>query len=495
MISKLLIANRGEIAIRIAKTARRMGIQTVSVFSDADEEAPHRFAADESYHIGASPSLQSYLDQERILEVMTESKCDAVHPGYGFLSENPLFAEAVEGIGRCFIGPTAATIRLMGDKLAAKELAQQCQIPLVPGTEEPLSEIPEARKFATEVGFPVLLKAAGGGGGKGMRVILRDSDFDDHFQAARNEAVQSFDDSRIFVEKYVETPKHIEIQVFGDGNGNVVHLFERDCSVQRRYQKVIEESPAPSLSAGLREKITNAAVSIAKACTYRGAGTVEFLVDHQENFYFLEMNTRLQVEHPVTESVTGIDLVQWQIEVANGLGLPLSQEDISTAGHAIELRVYAEDILDDFKPAVGTVAHYQEPEGAGIRLDSGITQGYRIPVYYDPMLAKLIVWAPSRSECIHRLKKALNNFIISGVSTTLPVGRFILDHPHFVNGTYTTHYLSKNFSVDSYIRWNKSRAEAAAILAASLRSKEGRKITGSSNSLGWWTSRKDNRDR
>ena len=489
-IGKLLIANRGEIAIRIMKSAQSLGIRTVAIYSEADVEAPHRFYADESYLVGASPSSQSYLKTSNILDVAKRSKCDAIHPGYGFLSENATFAEAVSDAGLIFIGPSAYSMKLMGDKLAAKRLAKNHKIPLVPGSDAPLDDLRVAQQVAANIEYPILLKAAGGGGGKGMRIVYKGADLNDAFRSASREAEQSFGDPRVFIERYLESPRHIEVQVMADHYGNVVHLFERDCSIQRRHQKVIEESPAPHLSSQLRDELTQAAIKIARACKYTGAGTLEFLVDEHERFYFLEMNTRLQVEHPVTEMVTGIDLVTWQINIAQGLPLPMQQEEINQSGHSIELRVYAEDPLNRFSPSLGILSLYQQPQGEGIRIDSGVRKNYEIPIYYDPLLSKLIVWSKSRPQAITLLNEAIKEYHIGGIKTTLELGNFVMEHPAFVKGRYDTNFIDQYFDQSQFDKWNSKKKKVAAIAAVlvKLRQQVGEKqIDGYKT---WWSSRK-----
>jgi pyruvate carboxylase subunit A len=469
MLQKILIANRGEIAIRVIRTAKAMGIKTVAIYSDADIHALHRYAADESYRIGPAPSAESYLAQDRILEIAQKQLCDGIHPGYGFLSENADFALLVEEAGIKFIGPSAHSIRLMGDKLAAKRLAREHGIPLLPGTDEPVSGLEAVKVIAGQIGYPILLKAAGGGGGKGMRIVDQEKDLESLFALATSEARQSFGDPRVFMEKYLDSPKHIEIQIMADQYGEVVHVFERECSIQRRHQKIIEEAPAPRMTPELREQMTRAAITIARACRYEGAGTVEFLVDRDQQFYFLEMNTRLQVEHPVTESISGLDLVRWQIDIANGKKLPLRQDQITCRGHSIELRVYAEDMLNDFAPSLGRIFHYEEPEGDGIRIDGAAGPNFEVPIYYDPLLAKLIVWGSSRSETLSLLKKAISRYQILGIQTTLPLGLFIADHPEFVSGDYDTHFVRNHFSASRWLESNTGKARIAGLVAALCR--------------------------
>ena len=440
-IRRLLIANRSEIAIRIIRTARKKGIETVAVFSDVDREALHVKAADQAILIGPAPSKESYLAIDRIITAALQSKCDAIHPGYGFLSENAAFATAVEEAGLIFVGPSAAAIDILGDKLMAKELAAKNQIPLVPGSDGPIDDPEDALSLAQEIGYPVMLKAAAGGGGKGMRIVYKPGEFLSAFERARSEALQSFGSGAVFIEKFIASPKHIEVQIIADKHGNVRHLFERDCSVQRRHQKVIEEAPAPIISEVLRKRMTDAAIKLAQVSGYENAGTVEFLVDRKERFYFLEMNTRLQVEHPVTEMITGLDLVDLQLDIAEGKPISFDQSEIHIHGHSIELRVYAEDASADFIPSIGTITKYEQPQGPGIRLDDGFQCGDDISIFYDPMIAKLVVHGPTRKMAIDRMIDAIQQFDIDGVDTTLDFGAFVCNHMMFRKGTHSTHFV------------------------------------------------------
>ena len=444
-MKKILIANRGEIALRIMRTCREMGIATVAVYSDADREALFVRFADEAYHIGPSPSNQSYLVFEKIIDVAKKSGADAIHPGYGFLSENPAFARRLESESITLIGPLASSMEVMGDKLAAKETAQKHNVPLVPGSDGAVNELEEARRVANEIGFPLLIKASAGGGGKGMRIVDRAEDIDEQLQLAMNEAQSAFGDPSVFIERYVKSPRHIEIQVLADNHGNVVHLFERECSVQRRHQKVIEEAPSSVLTPALRDDMGKCAVNLAKACNYRGAGTVEFLLDDEHNFYFLEMNTRLQVEHPVSEMITGIDLVRQQILVARGEKLAFTQEDLSIKGHALEVRVYAEDPTNNFLPDIGTLKTYERPMGPGVRVDDGFEEGMEIPIYYDPMISKLIAYADTRDQAIERMTRAIDEYNISGVTTTMSFCKFAINHDAFRSGNFDTHFIQTYF--------------------------------------------------
>lgn len=465
-MNKILVANRGEIALRIMRSIKEMGIQTVAVFSEADRMMPHVIYADESVCIGEAPSSASYLNGERIIEVALKLKVDGIHPGYGFLSENENFAKKVAAAGIKFIGPSPESIELMGNKLAAKSGLKDFGIPMVPGTEQAVSDVNEARKIATEIGFPVLIKAAAGGGGKGMKIVEEKGDFDSQLKLAIGEAKSAFGDGSVFIEKYIASPRHIEIQVLADQHGNVVHLFERECSIQRRHQKVIEEAPSIAISAEIRKSMTDAAIKVAKACNYEGAGTVEFLFDNG-NFYFLEMNTRLQVEHPVTEFITGLDLVKEQIKIARGEALSFKQTDVKINGHSIELRVYAEDPKNNFLPDIGVLKNYKRPGGIGIRIDDGYDNGLEIPIYYDPIISKLIVHAASRSEAIIRMKRAINEYKFSGIESTLSFGKFVMESEAFNTGNYDTHFVQKYFSPEKLLQ-NNDYEDIAAILMAHL---------------------------
>ncbi len=447
-IQRLLIANRGEIAVRIARSAKKRGIETTAIYSDADRHALHVKVADHAIRIGPPPSRDSYLRGDLIIQEALAHQCDAIHPGYGFLSEDPSFARDVKENGLLFVGPDESSISLMGDKLAAKKLAERLDIPLVPGSDGPIIHPEEAISFAEEIGFPVMLKAAGGGGGKGMRIVYKAEDFVSAFERSSSEALQSFGNAAVFIEKYIESPKHIEVQILADHQGSVLHLFERDCSVQRRHQKVIEEAPAPIMNPPLRSKLTNAAIKLAKASNYVNAGTVEFLVDG-DDFYFLEMNTRLQVEHPVTEMITGLDLVQLQLSVAEGLPLPVEQEDLQIRGHSIELRVYAEDATSDFVPSIGRIEQYNEPDLMNVRIDSGFRQEDEISIYYDPMIAKLIVYGASRMLAIEKLVEAIQRFEIKGVETTLAFGAGVCRNEVFRKGTHTTRFIQDEFDASA----------------------------------------------
>ncbi len=464
-MKKILIANRGEIAVRVMKTVKKMGIDTVAVFSEADRNAPHVQIADEAVCIGEAPSNKSYLRGDKIIEVAKKLNVDGIHPGYGFLSENADFAEAVEKSGITFIGPKSKAIRIMGSKLAAKETVKAYDIPMVPGIDEAITDVAKAQEIANEVGYPVLIKASAGGGGKGMRIVEKEEDLESGMKRAISEATSAFGDGSVFVEKYVKSPRHIEVQVMADTHGNVLHFFERECSVQRRHQKVVEEAPSAILTPELREKMGVAACKVAKSCDYIGAGTVEFLMDADHNFYFLEMNTILQVEHPVTELITGIDLVELQIKVARGEALPMKQEDLSINGHAVELRVYAEDPLNDFLPSVGNLETYQLPVGDGIRVDNGFKEGMDIPIYYDPMLSKLITYGKTREEAIELMLDAIQEYKVKGVQTTLPFGTFVFAHEAFRSGNFDTHFVKNYYSPEKIKEQTAKEAEVAAMIA------------------------------
>jgi acetyl-CoA carboxylase biotin carboxylase subunit len=444
-IKQVLIANRGEIAVRVIRACRELGIATVAVYSDPDRGALHVRRADEAYHIGPAPARESYLNIEKILDVARRSGADAIHPGYGFLSENATFANACEAAGVKFIGPNARSMNIMGSKTSARRAMEAAGVPFVPGSSKGLS-LAEAGQVAERVGYPVMLKAAAGGGGKGMRLVRGAAELKSAFEGASSEAARAFSSDEVYVEKYIERPRHIEVQVFGDEHGNVVYLGERECSVQRRHQKVIEEAPSAVVTPELRRKMGETAVQVAKAAGYFNAGTVEFLVDRDLNYYFLEMNTRLQVEHPVTELVTGLDLVHLQIHVASGGKLPFQQEDVQLRGHAIECRIYAEDPDNNFFPSPGEITRLITPGGPGIREDSGVFEGWRVPLDYDPMLSKLIAYAPTREMAIARLNRALEEYSIGGIKTNLSLFRRLLREPAFVNAEVDTGYLDRLLS-------------------------------------------------
>ncbi len=446
LFKKILIANRGEIAVRIIRACRELGIETVAIYSEVDRLALHVQMADEAYSVGPAPSRQSYLAQDKIIEVARASKAEAIHPGYGFLAENPEFARKVAEAGLVFIGPPPEAIRLMGDKTVARQRMLQAGVPVVPGTEKALDSVDQAEKVGKEIGLPILLKAAAGGGGKGMRIVKEMKELESSFRAAVSEAESAFGDGRVYLEKYLEAPRHIEFQILADTHGNVVHLGERECSIQRRHQKIIEEAPSCLLNEEMRQTMGEAAVKAAQACGYQNAGTVEFMVDKDRNFYFLEMNTRLQVEHPVTEMVTGLDLVKWQIQIAAGASLPFQQQEIKLQGHAIECRIYAEDPFNNFLPSIGKIAYMQEPSGPGVRVDSGLITGSEVTMYYDPIIAKLIVWGRTREEAIQRMKRALAEYQIVGVQTSIPFCSMVMNNKKFVAGEFDTHFVEQEFS-------------------------------------------------
>ncbi|MEQ8824993.1 MAG: acetyl-CoA carboxylase biotin carboxylase subunit [Filomicrobium sp.] len=444
MFDKVLIANRGEIALRIQRACKELGIATVAVHSTADAEAMHVRLADESVCIGPPQASDSYLNIPSLLAACEITGADAVHPGYGFLSENARFAEILEDHNITFIGPTSEHIRVMGDKIAAKETAQRLGIPVVPGSDGDITSEDQAKTVAEEIGYPVLVKAASGGGGRGMKVVHKASDLLPSMAAARSEAKAAFGDDTVYIEKFLTKPRHVEIQVFGDGNGNAIHLGERDCSLQRRHQKVLEEAPSPALNADSRKKIGETVAKAMSELKYRGAGTIEFLYEDGE-FYFIEMNTRLQVEHPVTEMITGIDLVLEQIRVASGSQLTLTQEDVTFSGHAIECRINAENPRT-FRPSPGRITYWHPPGGLGVRVDSGVYQGYNIPPYYDSLIGKLVVHGKTRNECLMRLKRALSEFVIDGIETTIPLFSELIRQPDIANGMYDIHWLEKFLS-------------------------------------------------
>ncbi len=443
-IKKVLIANRGEIAIRIMRTCREMDISTVAVFSDADRTSQHVRYADEACYIGRSPSSESYLNIDKIMEAARTTGADAIHPGYGFLSENATFARRCAAEGVVFIGPSPEVITRMGDKIEARSAMVAAGIPVVPGTDGNITDEAEVLAFVRQAALPVMVKASAGGGGKGMRLVHREEDLISAIATARSEALAAFGDDSVYIEKYIESPHHIEFQILGDQHGNVIHLFERECSIQRRHQKMIEETPSPLLTPELREAMGHAAVEAAHAVNYTGAGTIEFLVDAHGNFYFLEMNTRLQVEHPITERITGIDLVKQQIRIAEGKPLTIEQKRLIQRGHSIECRIYAEDPDNNFMPAPGKIYKITEPLGLGVRTDGYVYEGYDIPIYYDPLISKLIVWGENRQEAIGRMRRALYEYKITGVKTSIRFLERIMNHPDFIGGNYDTHFIGKN---------------------------------------------------
>lgn len=475
-MQKVLVANRGEIACRVIKTLKKMGIKSVAVYSEADKNALHVKMADEAFLLGPAPSSESYLQQDKIIDICIKNNVDAIHPGYGFLSENSTFALKLQNHNLKLIGPSAYSMDIMGDKLSAKDAVKDFGIPMVPGTDYAITDVHEAKIIAQNIGFPVLIKASAGGGGKGMKMVYHIEEFEEQMQLAINEAVSAFGNGAVFIEKFVTSPRHIEIQILADSFGNTLYLFERECSIQRRHQKVIEEAPSSVLTPELRKEMGEAAVRVAQACQYEGAGTVEFLVDDQLKFYFLEMNTRLQVEHPVTEMITGLDLVEQQIRVARGEALKFTQENLTIHGHALELRVYAEDPYDNFVPSINRLHKYQLPQGDGIRVDNGYSEGDDVPIYYDPMLAKLVVHAPSRSAALSKMLSAIQDFEIEGISTTLDFGSFVMKHPAFVSGKFDTKFVNHYWNAEEIYKISSDEAFIAAWLSQQLLKEEDKKV-------------------
>ncbi len=473
MFKKILIANRGEIAVRIIRACRELGIKSAAVYSDADKTSFHTRLADESYYIGESLPSVSYLNQEKILNLAKNIHADAVHPGYGFLSENSGFIKLLEDNNISFIGPSSSSVAMMGSKTAARDLMKKHGVPIVPGTTEPIKNHEEAKREAEVIGYPVLLKAAEGGGGKGMRKVSSSDEFDSSFEAAQRVALKSFGSGDIYIEKYIENPRHIEVQIIADKKGNYAHIFERECSIQRRHQKIIEESPSSFVDQDTRDKITAAAINAGKACGYYNAGTVEFLMDRDKNFYFLEMNTRLQVEHPVTELISGIDLVKEQIAIACGEELSFKQNDIKINGHAVECRIYAEDPEENFLPATGTIFEYKIPSGPGIRVDDGFGLGSVISVYYDPLIAKLISWAGDRSNAVTRMRRALSEFDISGLITNIPFLKVVMEDEKFAAGDININFIENRYEnlLSALEKENNSEnlEEVAAVFSALLK--------------------------
>ncbi len=463
MFKKILVANRGEIAVRVLRACKEMGISSVTIYSDADQNALHTRYADEIYHLGPAPATESYLKIEKIIEVAKTTNAEAIHPGYGFLAENIEFAQACEANNIVFIGPNSKAIKLLGDKIASKKTMSSAGIPVIPGSKGAVGKEGDVVRIAEELGFPILIKAAGGGGGKGMRVVKKKKELNGAMKQAMGEAQSAFGNPTIFIEKFLDAPRHIEFQIIADGYGNVVHLFERECSIQRRHQKLVEESPSAIMTSELRKKMGEAAVKAVKASKYTNAGTVEFMVDKDKNFYFLEMNTRLQVEHPVTELITGIDIVKEQFKVASGEELSLRQEDVELRGAAIECRISAEDPEQDFAPSTGKIVELIEPGGPGVRFDSGIYEGFEVPIYYDPLVAKLLVWAPTRPEAIERMKRALSETVIRGIKTSVPFHLIVMNNPKFIAGDYDTTFID---SVLGKLQYKKEYYEIAAIAAA-----------------------------
>ena len=475
-MNKVLVANRGEIACRVIQSLKKMGIKSVAVYSEADKNALHVKLADEAFYLGPSPSSESYLVQDKIIDIALKNGVDGIHPGYGFLSENSKFALKLQEKNIKLIGPSAYSMDIMGDKLSAKDAVKNFGIPMVPGTDYAITDVNEAIQIAEKVGYPVLVKASAGGGGKGMKLVQSSAEMPDQMQLAINEATSSFGNGAVFIEKFVTSPRHIEIQVLADSFGNTVYVFERECSIQRRHQKVVEEAPSAILTPEIRKAMGDAAVKVAKACQYEGAGTVEFLVDDKLNFYFLEMNTRLQVEHPVSEMISGLDLVEQQIKIARGEKLSFTQEDLKINGHAIELRIYAEDPFDNFTPSINTLETYHLPKGDGIRIDNGYVEGDTIPIYYDPMLAKLTVHADTRNGAIEKMLSAIQQYDIKGIASTLDFGAFVMKHPDFVSGKFDTNFVSKNWNPETIKMSLEEEAEVAACLAQYLLSDSDAKL-------------------
>jgi acetyl-CoA carboxylase biotin carboxylase subunit len=477
MFRRVLIANRAEIAVRVIRACRELGIETVAVFSEADREALHVKEADYAYPIGPPPARDSYLAINNILSAARRSGADAIHPGYGFLAENPEFVRRCDDAGIVFIGPSAEAMEQMGDKVAARTLMQKSGVPVVPGSGGTLDTPEEVTEACNRIGFPVMLKAAAGGGGKGMRLVHEAEELQSALRAVRSEAKSSFGDDRMYVEKYVTKPRHVEVQVMADKLGNTVHVFERECSIQRRHQKVIEESPSPAINDRIRMEMGRVAVQAAKAVDYVGAGTIEFLVDADRNFYFLEMNTRIQVEHPVTEMITGVDLVKTQIEVATGEPLPFRQEDLTRRGHAIECRVYAEDPYNNFFPSPGKITFLQPPGGIGIRDDSGVYSGCEVTVHYDPIISKLVAWGSTREEAIRRMRRALDEYSIHGLVTNLALHRWVLQHPRFLSGDFDTNFIPQEFHSFKAAAETARREAALAVAALAQREHEVERTT------------------
>jgi len=465
-MNKVLIANRGEIARRVIRTLKKMNIKSVAVYSEADKNAPFVLEADEAVLIGPAPSAQSYLVEDKIIQVAKDLNVDAIHPGYGFLAENSGFARRLKKENITLIGPSPEAMDLMGDKITAKQTVKEYGVPLVPGIDKEITDIAEAKEIAEKIGFPILVKASAGGGGKGMRLVEKMEDLEEQMKLAQSEARSSFGDDAVFIEKFVTQPRHIEIQIFADNHGNIIHLHERECSIQRRHQKVIEEAPSAIVTPELRAKMGEAACNVAKSCNYTGAGTVEFLLDADMNFYFLEMNTRIQVEHPITEEITGLDLIELQVRVARNEKLPIKQEDIQLNGHAMEVRVYAEDALNNFTPDIGTLNRYKKPSGEHIRIDDAFEEGMEIPIYYDPMIAKLVTWGENREESIERMIQAIDDFEISGLKTTLDFGKYVMKHEAFRSGNFDTNFVKHYFSDPEVL--HEAQEEEKKALEASM---------------------------
>lgn len=490
MFKKILIANRGEIAVRVIRACKELGITSAAIYSEADKTALHTLLADESYFIGPSPSNESYLNKNKIIELTKSINADAIHPGYGFFSENADFIKSVEESGITFIGPSSNSVAMMGSKTEARLLMEKNNVPIVPGTIKPIKNSDEGVSLATKIGFPVLLKAVGGGGGKGMRKVNNKEEFVSAFEAVKREALKAFANDDVYIEKYINNPRHIEVQIFGDMHGNYVHLFERECSIQRRHQKIIEEAPSSFVDWNTREKITTAALNAAKACGYFNAGTVEFLMDSERNFYFLEMNTRIQVEHPVTEMITGKDLVREQILVAAGMPLSFSQKDIKINCHSIEARIYAEDPQNNFLPSTGKILDYSEPSGLGVRVDSGVNSGFVVSIYYDPILAKLVCWDSDRKRTISKIARALNEFNIAGISTNMNFLSEIFKNQNFIDGNLDINFLEREGYLNNTGNLsNKTISDieiASMILASKVKFNSKAKLTASKLDFNNW---------
>ncbi|MFT5641308.1 MAG: acetyl-CoA carboxylase biotin carboxylase subunit [Cyclobacteriaceae bacterium] len=485
-IKKILVANRGEIALRIMRSAKEMGILTVAVYSEPDKSALHVRYADQAIHIGEAASSLSYLVMDKIIAACKTTGADAIHPGYGFLSENAAFAKRVAEEGLIFIGPSAHAIEVMGDKLTSKNAVKAFDVPLVPGMEEPISDVAVAKEIAEKIGYPIMIKASAGGGGKGMRIVENPEDFESQMERAVSEAKNSFSDDSVFIEKFINNPKHIEVQILGDQHGNILYVFERECSIQRRNQKVIEEAPSPVVTDEVRKKLGEAAVNVARSVNYYGAGTVEFIADDQQNFYFLEMNTRLQVEHPVTEMISGLDLVKEQIKIAEGQPLAIKQNELKINGHSIEVRVYAEDPENNFLPDTGSLHQYVRPQGLGVRVDDGYEEGMDIPIYYDPMIAKLIVHGKDRDEAISRMKRAIDEYKIAGIKTTLPFCSFVLNHPTFIDGSFTTKFVEKYYEPEKFASsMTEDYQKVAAIFVATMEKAQKINFSANKSSKAW----------
>lgn len=472
MLKKVLVANRGEIAVRVLRACKELGIPTVTVYSEVDRNALHTRYADEAYEIGPPPPIESYLRIDKIIEVAKKSGAEAIHPGYGFLAENAYFAETCESENIIFIGPNSKAIKLLGDKIEARKTMEGAKIPVIPGSVKELSHEAQALKVVDRIGFPILIKASAGGGGKGMRIVRKKEEFASAMKQATSEARSAFGNPTIYIEKCLESPRHIEFQILVDNYGNAIHLGERECSIQRRYQKLVEESPSPIMTEELREKMGEVALRAVRASGYTNAGTVEFMVDPQRNFYFLEMNTRLQVEHPVTELVTGIDIVKEQLKIASGEPLSIHQEDVRLFGAAIECRIAAEDPENNFMPSTGKITELVEPSGPGVRVESGIFEGFEVPIFYDPLIAKLLVWAPNRGEAISRMRRALSEYKIRGIKTGIPFHQKVIQNPYFIRGEYDTTFIDKMFSATKIEKTNHEIAAITAVIANELREKE-----------------------